>query len=67
MVKSKFVQANPTDIFQGNIVYIDSDSGDLIRMTIEEVLRPSDQWKAFCADDGCRYGLDGCYIKTADI
>lgn len=30
---------------------------------IAEVLHPQDQWKAYCADDGCRYGLDGAFVE----
>jgi len=30
--------------------------------TIDEVLYPDDQYKAFCSDDGCRYGLNSCYV-----
>jgi hypothetical protein len=31
---------------------------------VEEVLHPDDQFKAYCADDGCRYGLDGAFVET---
>ena len=58
-----FRQARPNDFIEGKTVYIEGDDGDLHKMNIEEVLRPNDSWKAFCADDGCRYGLDGCFIK----
>ena len=58
-----FKQSGPEDIIEGAIVYIECDDGDLRKMAIKEVLRPNDSWKAFCADDGCRYGHDGCYIK----
>lgn len=56
-------QAEPKDIISGATVYILGDDNELHKMAIEDVLRPSDPWKAFCADDGCRYGLDGCFIK----
>ena len=36
------------------------------RKKIEEVLHPSDPWKAFCADDGCRYGLQDLYVVKSD-
>lgn len=58
-----FRQAEPKDIIEDAEVYILGDDGDLHKMKIDFVLRPNDQWKAFCADDGCRYGLDGCFVK----
>lgn len=30
--------------------------------TIQEVYNKNDDWKAYCADDGCRYGLYEAYI-----
>jgi len=59
----RFRQATSKDIVADATVYIEGDDGDLHKKVIEEVLRPSDEFKAFSADDGCRYGLDGCYIK----
>lgn len=60
---SVYRQAEPQDIVAGAIVHILGDDGDLHAKMIEEVLRPEDQWKAFSANDGCRYGLDGCFIE----
>jgi hypothetical protein len=51
------------DIVVGQIVYhIDGDDGPFWNI-VEEVLRPNDSFKAYCADDGCRYGLDGAWVK----
>lgn len=58
-----FRQANPEDFIIGKTVYIEGDNGNLHKMKIVELLRPKDPHKAFCADDGCRYGWDGCFIK----
>jgi hypothetical protein len=33
---------------------------------VEEVLRPSDDWKAFTTD-GCRRGLYGAFVENADV
>jgi hypothetical protein len=33
---------------------------------VEEVLYPNDDWKAYLADDGCRYGLDNAYVEDAN-
>ncbi len=30
---------------------------------VEEVFNPNDDWKAFVAHDGCRYGLDNAYVE----
>ena len=31
---------------------------------VEEVLYPSDPWKAYLGEDGCRYGLRGAFVET---
>ncbi len=54
------------DITLGNVVFIKGDDGQLRRKVIEEVLKPSDSFKGFCADDGCRYGLYECYVDDSD-
>jgi len=55
------VPISETDVTVGRTVWILADGGYMVKKTIEQVLCPSDPWKAFCADDGCRYGLDGTY------
>ena len=57
-----FRPATERDIFVDNIVYLIGDDNIMYRKEIEEVLRPSDPWKAFCAEDGCRYGLEDLYV-----
>ena len=57
-----FRPATELDIVVGNIVYLIGDDDVLYRKEIEEVLSPGDPWKAFCAEDGCRYGLDDLYV-----
>lgn len=57
-----FRQATELDIVVGKVVYIIGDDNIMYRKVIEEVLTPSDPWKAFSADDGCRYGLDDLYV-----
>lgn len=56
-----FRPATSKDIFYDNVVFLVADECKLIRMTIEEVLNPSDKFKAFVFD-GCRYGLHGLYV-----
>lgn len=57
-----FRKAIPTDVVEGVTVFLIGDDNLFYMLTIEEVLRPSDMHKGFCADDGCRYGLDGLYV-----
>jgi len=35
-------------------------------MIVEEVHHPSDPWKAYTAEDGCRYGLDDAWVEVSD-
>jgi len=30
---------------------------------VDEVLRPRDEFKAYCSHDGCRYGLHGAFVE----
>lgn len=56
-------QATPRDIVVGAVLWYPRFSGTKW-LIIDEVLHPSDAWKAFCADDGCRYGLDGAFVDV---
>lgn len=56
-----FRKATSKDVFEGNTVFLVGDGPELYRMTVEEVLSPTDEYKAFMFD-GCRYGLDGLYV-----
>lgn len=62
--KNTYRQATERDIILDNTVYIEGDDDKLHEMKIVKVLNPSDEWKAFYADDGCKYGLDGCFVKN---
>ena len=57
-----FRKATAKDITEGNIVYLICDGDEMHKMTIDEVLYPYDDFKAFCADDGCRYGLRDLWV-----
>jgi len=57
-----FRKATPKDIFEGNIVYLVGDGSNLHKQVIEEVINPEDDFKAYVADDGCRYGLHDLWI-----
>lgn len=59
--------ASPSDIVEGAIIWYPGwgeDEGIANWKLVSEVLRPNDPWKAFCAEDGCRYGLDGAYVEV---
>jgi hypothetical protein len=57
-----FRKATFKDITEGNIVYLIGDGDEMHKMTIDEVLHPHDDFKAFCANDGCRYGLRDLWV-----
>lgn len=61
--KRTYRLAVPSDIVEGATVYIYGDNKLYNKMVIEEVYSSSDQWKAFTANDGCRYGLLDCYVR----
>ena len=62
-----FRKATSADITEGNIVFLIGDREEMSRMTIDEVLHPDDEWKAFCADDGCRYGLYDLWVLKSGV
>lgn len=58
----KIRPAVTTDIVVGNELVLVGDDEKLFVKIVEEVLHPNDDWKAFCADDGSRYGLLGLWV-----
>jgi len=60
--------ANSSDIVDGAILWYpdfgDEDPEWLCAgwKLVEEVRRPDDPYKAFLANDGCRYGLEGAFV-----
>lgn len=58
----KIRKAEPKDIVLGNKLLLVGDERHLFVKTVEEVLHPDDEWKAFCAEDGCRYGLRDLWV-----
>ena len=56
-------KATNEDIVYGNIIwYKEGDNGPFWKI-VEETLNPNDNWKAFIAEDGCRYGLYDAYVE----
>lgn len=61
-----------SDIVEGAILWYpnfhDEEMGNDPETTplwlmVDDVYSPSDPWKAYCANDGCRYGLDGAFVE----
>lgn len=56
--------ANHADMKVGAVLwYKDFDDGAGWQI-VEEVLHPKSNWKAYVAEDGCRYGLDGAFVRV---
>ena len=56
--------AEPDDIFPGKIIWHKGgDDGDFWNV-VEEPLRYGSDFKAYTADDGCRYGLKDAYVEV---
>lgn len=57
--------ATAHDIVDGAIIWYDREKeyGGPFWNIVCEVLKPRDAFKAYCADDGCRYGLDGAFVS----
>jgi hypothetical protein len=54
--------ATPKDIRMGAVIYHRVGTNDAYWHVVEEVHSPSDPFKAYTADDGCRYGLDHAFV-----
>ena len=64
VIPNKLRKAKPEDIVEGNIIwYMTGDYGEPHWHVVENVLYPHDNWKAYEAEDGCRYGLDGAVVE----
>jgi hypothetical protein len=61
-----FRKARPKDIYVGSKVFLIGDDSDLYETSVMEVHRPEDDFKAFTAKDGCRYGLKRLYVLKND-
>lgn len=54
------------DIVEGAIIWHErkkADGGDYWNI-VAEPMHYGDAFKAYCADDGCRYGLQGAYVEV---
>ena len=54
--------ATAGDVICGNVFYY-PNNGNPFWEIIAEVRYPSDDFKAYIGEDGCRYGLDGAFVE----
>jgi hypothetical protein len=56
--------AEPRDIAEGVIVWHErkEEHGGWYWHIVDEPMHYGDPFKAYCADDGCRYGLNGAFV-----
>jgi hypothetical protein len=54
--------ATSADIVCGQVIYYPERANPYWQI-VEDVLHPNDPFKAYVADDGCRYGLDGAFVR----
>lgn len=55
--------AEPADIVKGRIIFYLRDSEPDYWQVVSEVRNPDDDFKAYMAEDGCRYGLANAYVE----
>ena len=60
-------KATPQDIVEGAIIWHwrKEQHGGWYWHEIAEVRYPSDDFKAYVADDGCRYGLHNAWVRSS--
>ena len=52
-----------SDVFVGQMVFYNNEDGWFWHI-IEEVYDTTDQFKSYCCEYGCRYGIDGKYVEV---
>lgn len=58
--------AEPGDITEGAFIwYPEHPRGRQLKI-VDQVKYPEDDFKAFCATDGCRYGLLGAFVEMEE-
>lgn len=58
--------AKASDIVEGAIIWHErkAEHGGDYWHIVAEPMHYGDAFKAYCADDGCRYGLQGAYVES---
>ena len=57
-------KARAEDIKPGLVVWHENGDEGWFWNIVDEPLHYGDAYKAYCADDGCRYGLCGAWVYT---
>ena len=69
MLPKNLRPAKAKDIVEGAVIWYpewktdDPEDDSRAWNIVNEVLRPSDPFKAYVAHEGCRYGLDGAFVE----
>ena len=58
--------ATASDIVEDHIIWYVREGYHHWKL-VENVLRPDDEFKAYTAHDGCRYGLDGAFVEVKGV
>lgn len=61
-------RATASDVVEGSVIWYEphpmyADEGRWYWKIVSAVYDPGDDFKAYCADDGCRYGLDRAFVE----
>ena len=56
--------ATHEDVVVGAVLWYPEWDADNNWSIVDEVLNPDSLWKAYVANDGCRYGLDGAFVEV---
>jgi hypothetical protein len=60
---SKLRPAEERDVIEGAVLWYPHWQ-DKKWVIVDEVRDPSDEFKAYCSEDGCRYGLHGAFVEV---
>ncbi len=57
-------RATAKDVVVGNVFYYHPSTKHAFWQIIRDVRWPDDDFKAYVAEDGCRYGLDDAWVEN---
>jgi hypothetical protein len=57
-------RADVADVRPGRVIWHDDGDAGWFWNVVEEVISPGDEFKAYVADDGCRYGMFRAFVET---
>ena len=59
----KLRRANSSDVVQGAVFYYGINEPEPYWQIVDRVQYPDDDFKAYVAEDGCRYGLHEAWVE----